>query len=81
MNGQSRGGLRSNRPTRAKKQRRDPGVKLRGCKLSIPEPVFDRLEQYAIKKKLTLSEAAGTILDKQLPYFEVIQRDKPSADE
>ncbi len=78
-NGQSRG-LRPTRP-RARKTRLKPGEKARGCKLLIPESVFERLRQTSIKRKTNMSILAGEILDRNLPYFEVIQKDRPPAAE
>jgi hypothetical protein len=75
-NGQSRGGLRATRPRRPK-NRLKPGEKPRGCKLNIPQSVFDRLQQTAIKRRTTMSVLAGEILDRNLPYFDVKQLDKP----
>jgi hypothetical protein len=78
-NGQSRGGLRPTRPTRSKKGRLKDGERLRGCKLSIPETVFERLRQTAIKRKTSMSLVAAGILDGKLPHFEVIESDRPPA--
>ena len=74
------GGLRATRP-RARKGRLKAGEKVRGCKFSIPESVFERLYQTARKRKTNMSILAGEILDRNLPYFDVIQRDKPPAAE
>lgn len=66
------------RPTMPRKVRGlKAGEKARGCKLTIRESVFERLRQTAIKRKKTMSELAGEILHRNLPYFDVIQRDAP----
>ena len=78
-NGESRGGLRSTRPLRSKKGKLKPGEKPRGCKLTIPESVFERLRQTAIKRKTSMSVVAAEVLDGKLPYFEIVQREKPPA--
>jgi hypothetical protein len=79
-NGEGRGGLRATRPTRSRKGKLKPGEKPRGCKLTIPESVFERLRQTAIKRKTSMSVVAAEVLDGKLPYFEIVQRDKPAAD-
>jgi len=79
-NGQSRGGLRATR-SRSKRPRFKPGEKPRGCKLTIPDTVFDRLRQTAIKRGKTMSVLAGEILNRELPYFEVKELDRPPAAE
>ena len=77
--GESRGGLRATRPSRSKKGKLKPGEKPRGCKLTIPESVFERLRQTAIKRKTSMSVVAAKVLDGKLPYFEIVQREKPPA--
>jgi len=56
-----------------------PGKKPRDCKLTIPESVFERLRQTAIKRKTSMSVVAAEVLDGKLPYFEIVQREKPPA--
>jgi len=56
------------------------GERPRGCKLTIPESVAERLRQTAIKRRKTMSELAGEIVNRNLPYFDVIQRDAPPPD-
>jgi hypothetical protein len=80
MNGQSRGALRPTKP-RAKKGRPKDGEKLRGCKLSVPESVFERLRLTAIKRKTNMSVLAAEILDRNLPYAAVTLTDRPPAAE
>ncbi|MFI5458985.1 MAG: hypothetical protein ACHRXM_26450 [Isosphaerales bacterium] len=80
-NGKSRGPLRATKPTRAKKGRLKDGEKLRGCKLSIPESIFERLRQQAIKRKISMSVLAAEVLDSKLPYFTVTSSEKPPADD
>ncbi len=75
-NGQSRGGARTTRP-RSKRPRYKPGEKPRGCKLTIPDTVFERLRQTAIKRGKTMSVLAGEILNRELPYFEVKEIERP----
>jgi hypothetical protein len=79
-NGQSRGPLRATRP-RAKKGRPKDGEKLRGCKLSVPESVFERLRLTAIKRKTNMSVLAAEILDRNLPHVVVTLTDRPPAAE
>jgi hypothetical protein len=78
-NGQERGGLRSTRPPRVKKGRPKDGEKLRGCKLSVPESVFERLRLTAVKRKTNMSVLAAEILDRNLPYAVVTLTDRPPA--
>ena len=75
--GMSRGGLRATKPRRSRKGTLKPGEKPRGCKLTVPESVFERLRQTAIKCKASMSVVAAEVLDRNLPYFEIVQRDKP----
>jgi hypothetical protein len=76
-NGEGRGGLRATRPARPRKGKLKPGEKPRGCKFALPESVFERLRQTAIKRKTSMSVVVAEILDGKLPYFEIVQRDKP----
>jgi len=75
-NGQSRGGI-----ARRRRRRLAAGEKPRGCKLTVPESVFERLRQTAIKRKTTMSIVAAEILHQRLPYFEVVQKDKPPTED
>jgi hypothetical protein len=72
--GQWRGGCE--RPSRGL----PAGEKPRGCKLTIPASMFDRLHQTAIKRGKTMSELAGEILHRNLPHVNVELLDKPSGD-
>ena len=80
-NGQSRGGLRATKPPRARKGRPKDGEKLRGCKLSVPESVFERLRLTAVKRKTNMSVLAAEILDRNLPYAVVTLTDRPPVPE
>jgi hypothetical protein len=74
-NGGGRGALR---PNKARKVRGlVAGEKPRDCKLTTPKSVFERLRQTALKREKTMSVVAGEILHRNLPYFDVIQKDKP----
>ena len=55
------------------------GERPRDCKLKVPQSIFDRLRQTAIKRNTTMSVVAAEILHRELKYFDVIQRDKPPA--
>jgi hypothetical protein len=74
-NGQSRGALRSTRP-RARTTAKRTG-KIRDFKAKLDESVFDRLRWTAHKRGLNMSVLANSILDKNLPHFELRQVDKP----
>jgi hypothetical protein len=77
-NGRSRGRLRAVRPRKVRGI--PPGEKPRGCKFTLPESVFDRLQQTAIKRRKTMSEVVAETLNSRLPYFDVTQRDRPPGD-
>jgi hypothetical protein len=64
-----------------RRRRLPPGEKPRECKLTLPESVFERLRQTAIKRKTTMSIVGAELLNRGLPYFEVIQKDKPPTEE
>jgi hypothetical protein len=81
--GESRGGKPASRP-RAGRFRTIPPVKEgRGRKLTISDGVFERLDLAAKRRKpkTTMSALANDILDRNLPFFEVIQKERPPAAE
>jgi len=73
MNGQSRGVLHGARRRRGR--RPAAGGKVSGRKFQIPDSVFERLLQTAIKKRTNPSAVVSEILNRELRYFEVIERD------
>jgi hypothetical protein len=78
-NGKGRGEtLRARRP---RVRRPIPGGRTSGRKFQVPDSIFDRLQQQAIKKRSNPSAILTELLDRNLPYFDVIVRDRPDTSE
>lgn len=45
-------------------------------KIYLPESIHFRLRQLAYERGLKLSEAAAEVLDRSLPYYEIVRKDR-----
>jgi hypothetical protein len=63
-NGQSRG---ETSRARGRRRRSAPSGKVSGRKFQLPDPIFERLQLHAIKKRSNPSAVLAEILDRQLP--------------
>lgn len=67
-NGQSRG---ETSRARGRRRRSAPGGKVSGRKFQLPDPIFERLQLHAIKKKSNPSAVLADILDRTLPKHSI----------
>jgi hypothetical protein len=77
-NDQSRGASPRSRTRRGRRAR--PGGKVTGRKFQIPDSVFDRLQQWAFKKRSNPSAVVSELLDRHLPHVDVKFLDRPPAE-
>ena len=68
-NGQSRGD--NARPRGRRGRRVAPAGKISGRKFQIPDPIFERLQLQAIKKRSNPSAVLTDILDRELPKHKI----------
>jgi hypothetical protein len=68
-NGQSRGDTAKSRSRRGR--RVAPGGKMSGRKFQLPDPIFERLQLHAIKKRSNPSAVLADILDRTLPKHSI----------
>jgi hypothetical protein len=68
-NGQSRG---ETSRTRGRRRRSAPSGKVSGRKFQLPDPIFERLQLHAIKKKSNPSAVLADILDRALPKHSIM---------
>jgi hypothetical protein len=68
-NGQSRGETSRARGRRGR--RAAPGGKISGRKFQLPDPIFERLQLHAIKKRSNPSAVLSDILDRTLPKHSI----------
>jgi hypothetical protein len=68
--------------TPQRKRRRRPPIteKGKGRNLKIPDSVFRRLELDAMNRGVDNSKRATAILDAALPFFEVVEKQRPPAE-
>ena len=45
-------------------------------KIYLPESIHFRLRQLAYERGLKLSEAAAEVLDRSLPFYEIVRKDR-----
>lgn len=66
------------RPTRASRKRKSAAESERVVpwKIYLPESIHFRLRQLAYERGLKLSEAAAEVLDRGLPYYEIVRKDR-----
>lgn len=58
-------------PTRTRRKRPAPSGKTKARNLHLSDDIHYRLWQYAKEKNITVSAAANSLLDKNLPRYEV----------
>jgi hypothetical protein len=68
-NGQSRGETSRARGRRGRRVL--PGGKVSGRKFQLPDPIFERLQLHAIKKRSNPSAVLADILDRTLPKHSI----------
>jgi hypothetical protein len=68
-NGQSRGETSRARGRRGRRVL--PGGKVSGRKFQLPDPIFERLQLHAIKKRSNPSAVLADILDRSLPKHSI----------
>ena len=62
---------------RRRRRRGSPGGKVTGRKFQIPDAVFERVQQEAIRRRSNPSAVVADFLDRYLPHFRVEKFDKP----
>jgi hypothetical protein len=67
-NGQSGGGTSR---ARGRRRRSAPSGKVSGRKFQLPDPIFERLQLHAIKKRSNPSTVLADILDRALPKHSI----------
>jgi hypothetical protein len=77
VDGQSRGDAA---PQRRRRRRPPITEKGKGRNLKIPDSVFRRLELDAMKRGIDNSKRVTQILDAGLPFFELVEKERPPAD-
>lgn len=68
----------STRSTRGSRKRKTAAESERVVpwKIYLPESIHFRLRQLAYEKGLKLSEAAAEVLDRGLPFYEIVKKDR-----
>ncbi|MFM7127970.1 MAG: hypothetical protein ACKO0V_01270 [bacterium] len=68
----------SPKPTRGSRKRKSAAESERVVpwKIYLPESIHFRLRQLAYERGLKLSEAAAEVLDRGLPFYEIVRKDR-----